>query len=98
MVLFQGSGRVAVSGMVSLQDVVALVLLNFSLLCLLSHAVKLSSNSWEGVVGVKCEGDTAKSCFLLCLQKGMFPWGILMWPQPVSGCGLGSARMGITGT
>lgn len=47
---------------------------------------------------MKGEGSTAKSCFLLYLQKGMFPWGILLWPQLVSGHGLGSARMGITGT
>lgn len=47
---------------------------------------------------MKGEGGTAKSCFLLYLQKGMFPWDIRLWRQLVSDHGLGSARVGITGT
>lgn len=34
------------------------------------NAVKMSCCSWEGVVGVKCEGGTAKSCFSPVSARG----------------------------
>lgn len=43
--------------------------------CFPWHAVKLSSYSWEGVVGIKCEGGTAKSCFSPVSAQGSVSLG-----------------------